>query len=118
MLRQEKAIIALDSKSEIYIGSKFVNNVEITAQEAAYIVLQLPMRKASRQTLFINTSLPEDRLLKPMNEIENMDDDCKEIYTSGLLKRYCKRPTKLENLTLADWVAWYDCSKKMCKTNK
>lgn len=29
------------------IGSKFVNNVEISAQEAVYIVLQLPMRKAS-----------------------------------------------------------------------
>lgn len=30
------------------IGSKFVNNVEISAQEAVYIVLQLPMTKASR----------------------------------------------------------------------
>ena len=29
------------------IGSKFLNNVEISAQEAVYIVLQLPMRKAS-----------------------------------------------------------------------
>jgi len=26
------------------IGSKFLNNVEISAQEAVYIVLQLPMR--------------------------------------------------------------------------
>ena len=79
-----------------------------------YIVVQLPMRKASRQIVFINTSPPDERvqLLKPMIEIENMDDDCEEIYTSGLLKRYCKRPTKLENVTLADWVAWYDCSKK------
>ena len=96
------------------IGSKFVNNVEISAQEAVYIVLQLPMRKASRQIVFINTSPPDERvqLLKPMIEIENMDDDCEEIYTSGLLKRYCKRPTKLENVTLADWVAWYDCRKK------
>ena len=41
------------------IGSKFVNNVEISAQEAVYIVLQLPMRKASRQIIFINTSPPE-----------------------------------------------------------
>ena len=30
------------------IGIKFVNNVEISAQEAVYIVLQLPMTKASR----------------------------------------------------------------------
>ena len=41
------------------IGSKFVNNVEISAQEAVYIVLQLPMKKASRQIVFINTSPPE-----------------------------------------------------------
>ena len=41
-----------------------------------------------------------------------MDDDCKEIYTGDLLNRYCKRPAKLENLTLADWAAWYDCSGK------
>ena len=37
-----------------------------------------------------------------------MDDDCEEIYTSGLLKRYCKRPAKVENVTLVDWAAWYD----------
>ena len=31
------------------IGSKFLNNVEISAREAVYITLQLSMRKASRQ---------------------------------------------------------------------
>ena len=33
-----------------------------------------------------------------------MDDDCKEIYIGGFLK--------LEDLTLADWAAWYDFSGK------
>ena len=96
------------------IGSKFLNNVEISAQEAVYIVLQLPMRKASRQVIFINTSPPKERveLLKPIDYIKDMEDDCEDIYTSGLLKRYCKRPTELENLTLADWAAWYDSSGK------
>lgn len=37
------------------VGRKFVNDVEISAQEAVYIILQLPMRKASRQIIFINT---------------------------------------------------------------
>ena len=37
-----------------------------------------------------------------------MDDDCEEIYASGLLKRYCKHSAKLENLTLSDWAAWYN----------
>ena len=96
------------------IGSKFLNNVEISAQEAVYIVLQLPMRKSSRQIIFINTSPPDERvqLLKPRDDIKEMDDDSEEIYTSGLIKRYCKRPAKLESLTLADWAAWYDSSGK------
>ena len=96
------------------IGNKFLNNVEISAQEAVYIVLLLPMRKASREIIFINTSPPEERveLSKPINDIENMEDDSEEVYTSGLLKRYCKRPKKLEHLTLADWAAWYDCRGK------
>ena len=96
------------------IGSKFVNNVEISAQEAVYITLQLPMRKSSRQIIFINTAPPEERveLLKPLSDIKEMDDDCEEIYTGGLLKRYCKRPAKLEHLTLADWAAWYDSTGK------
>ena len=96
------------------IGSKFLNNVEISAQEAVYIVLQLPMRKSSQQIIFINTSPPNERveLLKPMDHIKNMEDDSEEIHTSGLQNRYCKQPQKLENLTLADWAAWYDCTGK------
>jgi hypothetical protein len=71
------------------IGNKFLNSVEISTQEAVYVVLQLPMRKASRSVIFINTSPPAERveLLKPLSEIENMSDDCEEIQSGGLLKR-------------------------------
>ena len=99
------------------IGNKFLNNVEISAQEAVYIVLQLPMRKSSRQVVFINTSPPENsvHLLKPIEDIE-MDDDSEEIYATGLLKRYTKRPASLEHVFLADWAAWYDsCGKSYIK---
>lgn len=36
------------------IGDKFLNKV--SAQEAVYIVLQLPMRKSSHRVVFVNTS--------------------------------------------------------------
>ena len=103
------------------IGNKFLNNVEISAQEAVYIVLQLPMRKSSRQVVFINTSPPENRvhLLKPLQEISEIDDDSDEIYASGLIKRYTKRPSSLEHVSLADWAAWYDqCGKPYRKQNR
>ena len=71
-MRQGRAILASNNKLR-EIGNRFLNSVEISAQEAVYIVLQLPMRKSSRQVIFINTAPPEERvikLLKPMNEIE------------------------------------------------
>ena len=46
------------------IGNKFLNSVEISAQEAVYIVLQLPMRKSSREVIFIPTAPP---LMKEFN---------------------------------------------------
>ena len=104
------------------IGNKFLNSVEISAQEAVYVVLQLPMRKASRSVIFINTSPPAERveLLKPLSEIENMEDDSEEIQSGGLLKRYVERPECMQNVTLADWAAWYDSCGQKCyrKTNE
>ena len=84
-----------------------MNSVEISAQEAVYIVLQLPMKKSSREVLFINTAPPNERvqLLKPMNDIKEMEDDYENVYTIGLLQRYAKRTASLEHLTLADWAA-------------
>ena len=104
------------------IGNKFLNSVEINAQEAVYVVLQLPMRKASRSVIFINTSPPAERveLLKPLSEIESMEDDSEDIQSGGLLKRYVERPKCMQNVTLADWAAWYDgCGQKHYrKTNE
>ena len=79
------------------IGNKFLNSVEISAQEAVYIVLQLPMKKSSQRVVFINTAPPNERvqLLKQLNEMKEMEDDCEEVYTTGLLQRYVKRPSAL-----------------------
>ena len=99
-----------ESKEVRDIGNKFLNLVEISTQEAVCIILQLPMRKSSRNVVFINTSPPQHRveLLKPLNEIEVMSDDCEEIHPGGLVKRYTEWPDYLQNITLADWAAWYD----------
>ena len=46
------------------------------------------MRESSSQVVFINTSPPEDRvqLLKPLQEINYLEDDSDEIYASGLIR--------------------------------
>ena len=86
-MKPEKDIQVSSNKSEIK-GNKFLTHVEMSAQEAVYIVSHsiLPMRKSSRQLVFVNTSPPEDRvkLLKCLNDIKDMEDDCEEVYASGL----------------------------------
>ena len=101
-------------------ANKFLNSVEISAQEAVYIVLQLPMRNSSRQVIFVNTAPPEDRvkLLKPMTEIEEMDDDSEDVHCTGLLNRYIQRPTALENVSLANWASRYDSHQKPLKKSQ
>ena len=54
---------------------------------------------------------------KFLNNVEIHDSD--EIYASGLVKRYTKRPSSLEHVSLADWAAWYDqCGKPYVKPNR
>ena len=38
-----------------HIGNKFLNAFEISAQEAVYLVLQMPLRRSSREFQFMNT---------------------------------------------------------------
>lgn len=66
------------------IGNKFLTHVEIWAQEAVYIILQMPLRHSSRCITFINTSPPEERvvLLKPRHVLE--DFVSQTLYHSSL----------------------------------
>ena len=92
------------------IENKFTNNVEMSAQEAVDICLQVPLRKCSRQVIFVPTSESTNRtfLLKSFEEIHSMEDDDDQVTSGNLLTRYTDRPHALENVTLADWAAWYD----------
>ena len=65
------------------VGNKFLNAVEISAQEACYILLQLCMRKSSRQVICLKKVF----LLKPQSVIENMDDDDENVESRGLITR-------------------------------
>ena len=90
-----------------FIGNKFLNNVEISAQEAVYILLELPLKCSSRRVLFINTSAPNERVYLMKNNISDLPDDV-EVAAGNLISRYSSRHKSLETITLADYAAWYD----------
>ncbi len=77
-----------------HIGNKFLNAVEISAQEAVYLVLQMPLRRSSREFQFINTSDPDERtfLLKSMDKIKELPDNSCDIESDNIIERYQRRP--------------------------
>ena len=100
-----------DIKNKIrHIGNKFLNAVEVSAQEAVYLVLQMPLRRSSREFQFVNTSHMDDRafLVRSQEQINELPDDSEDIECDNLIKRYQRRPKALENVCLADFAAWYN----------
>ena len=96
-----------------HIGNKFLNAVEISAQEAVYLVLQIPLRHSSRDVQFISTSPPDERtfLIKKLGKLRELPDSSYDIESDNIIKRYQRRPKQLEKFCLADFVAWFKCVK-------
>ena len=95
------------------LGAVFLNNREVSAQEAAMRILSLPMKRLSRNVTFINTDSMENRtaILKPKAVIEAMDNDDEDIFQSNITCRYAVRPVILENICLASFAANYSVSR-------
>ena len=91
------------------LGSVFLNHREVSAQEAVYRILSLPLKQMSRKVIFVNTAAKEDRvsLLKPINQIQDMDEDSEDIYQTSLIDRYAARPDQLNHMCLAEFAANY-----------
>ena len=91
------------------LGSVFLNHRELSAQEAVYRILSLPLKMLSRKVVFVNTSPKEDRvsLLKPADQLKSLDADSEDIYQTSLIGRYAARPDNLNDTCLAEFAANY-----------
>jgi len=91
-----------------------LNAVEMSAQEAAWYLLREPMSKASVVTAYIPTiHLTErQRISKTLKELNDLDDDCTDIWKENWFDKYEKRPETLEDVTLSQFVANYNITAK------
>ena len=78
-----------------------------------YLVLQIPLRRSSRDVQFISTSPPDERtfLIKKLEKLKQLPDSSQDIESDNIIKQYQQRPKQLEKLCLADFVAWFECVK-------
>ena len=100
-----------DLKKQVrHIGNVFSNCVEVSAQEAVYLALQIPLTKCTRDIVFINTSTPEERifLLKRKSVLDELPAESTAVESDNIIQRYSKRPKKLQNFCLVDYVSKVD----------
>ena len=94
-------------KSVRHIGNKFLNSAEVSAQEAAYLILQLSMSTKTRKCEFLSTAPRNERtfLLKSRKELAALLMESTEIEADNVIKRYARRSESLEDYCLADFVS-------------
>ena len=103
--------LSLQQTIRMYIN-QFIKHSEISAHEAVYHLLGIPMAWCSVRQVFINTFPPEKRkdikksrpaLLQKLEEDECSTDG----YHDGLIEHYIKRPEEFSEMTLAEFASKY-----------
>lgn len=64
LLKQVAAVLRTDElRTQLRkIGSAFLDHREVSAQEAVYRLLSLPMKQLSRAVVFVDTNVKKDRI--------------------------------------------------------
>ena len=78
------------------IAYSFISLCQLSIQEAAYnVLLELWLRKCSPGISFINTNLPDNRIMmiKSKEELELLPDNSTDIFKKSIIDRYMDRPT-------------------------
>ncbi len=77
-----------------HMGTAFLNGVETCQEEAAYLVLQMPITQMRCEVVFILTSPPGERMhfVKDTAELEQMDKNSADIMKKWLVGYYRCQP--------------------------
>ena len=91
------------------VGSAFLTHREISAQEAVYRILSLPMKQLSRSVVFVDTNPKHERIavLKDRNALKEVATDDTNVFQKSLIDRHEYRPHDPQTMYLAEFAATY-----------
>lgn len=91
------------------IANVFINGSTMSAQEAVYDVLSIPVSRCSRATAYINTRPINERavMLKTNKQLAELDPESTDIYNMNCQQYYAIRVASLEDTCLAEFMAYY-----------
>ncbi|XP_026084957.1 uncharacterized protein LOC113060278 [Carassius auratus] len=82
---------------------------QVSAQESVARTCSLPLKKCSRNVVFIPTDDDALRMSLPRSVLHSKDPDSEDVWMSGIIEKYRARPRTLEfeKMCLADFVSNY-----------
>ena len=82
----------------------------MSAKEAVYLSLQIPLTKGTRDVVYINTCTPAEQvfLLKHKSILDELPAESTIIESDNIVQRYSKRSRPLQKFCLADNVSKVD----------
>ena len=102
------------------VGSAFLTHREVSAQEAVYRILSLPMKQLSRTVVFVDTNPKNERIavLKDNQALSRLDDDDTNVFQKSLVDRYTHRPRHIQSMCLAEFAATFAVNYKSSNENE
>ena len=96
------------------VAYAFSNARNVSAQEAAYRILSLPLHKFNFTTVWFPSGFPENRIriVKPKEQLNALHDEDENVFAPNIIDRYAARPRKMCDITLAEFAMWYDMLNK------
>ena len=88
-------------------GSAFLTHREVSAQEAVYRLLSLPMKQLSWSVVFIDSNPKNERICVLKDNLKDLDDDDPNVFLKNLLNRYQHRPQEVQAMCLAEFAATF-----------
>ncbi|XP_042150314.1 uncharacterized protein LOC120844489 [Ixodes scapularis] len=102
-----------------HLGVKMFNAIELSAQEAAWCLLNQDMSEASRKVVFVNSAWPQarTRIRKSNAQMaqEGLVESSTDVWKRTMIERYEDRVPELEAVTLAEFATEhniYTCRKR------
>ena len=92
------------------VASTFTNARNVSAQEASYRILGLPLHMSNFKIVWIPSGFPEKRIriIKPKHLLESLDETDEDVFCSKIIDRYSARPTQVQHMCLAEFAMWYE----------
>ncbi|XP_067257297.1 uncharacterized protein [Chanodichthys erythropterus] len=104
----------MDAKQALRkLGSVFLHNREVSAQESVYRLTNMKLKEGSRKVVFIPTGINTIRMSLPLNTIHKKaecgDDNSDGIWMKSITERYRARPNTKEftGMCLATFASEY-----------